>query len=198
MKPIQPVLAGIAAVAAVAVLTKPSDAGSPVYLGRQTTGTVSLDDIDHSEWDQLLRKYVDDNGMVNYRAWHASQTDRRKLSQYLNQLSTASSGASSSRDGKLAFWINAYNAVTVHGILREYPTSSIRNHTAKLYGYNIWKDLKLQVDGSAYSLDDIEHKLLRKMGEPRIHFAIVCASIGCPIRSRQTSCAACSSRPACR
>ncbi len=80
----------------------------------------------------------------------------------------------------MAFWINAYNAVTVRGILREYPTTSIRNHTAKIFGYNIWKDLLLVVGGRSYSLEDIEHKVLRHMRDPRIHFAIVCASKGCP------------------
>ena len=180
VKRIQLILAGIAAVVAVVVITKPSDAGSPVYVGRQTTGSASLDAINHSAWHQLLQKYVDTDGMVNYRAWHASQADRRKLSQYLDQLSTASSRTKSNRDAKLAFWINAYNAVTVHGILREYPTTSIRNHTARVFGYNIWKDLQLYVGGQPHSLEDIEHQILRKMNEPRIHFAIVCASIGCP------------------
>ncbi|MEE8450922.1 MAG: DUF547 domain-containing protein, partial [Thermoguttaceae bacterium] len=75
---------------------------------------------------------------------------------------------------------NAYNALTVYGILEVYPTSSIRNHTAKLIGYNVWDDLLLPVTGKKYSLNAIEHKILRKLGEPRIHFAIVCASIGCP------------------
>ena len=56
---------------------------------------------------------------------------------------------------KLAFFINAYNAVTVKGILREYPTNSIRNHTAKLYGYNIWHDLQLYVGGTPLSLNAI-------------------------------------------
>jgi len=80
----------------------------------------------------------------------------------------------------LAYWINAYNALTVEGILRVYPTTSIRNHTAKLFGYNIWKKLYLYSGGGKINLDSIEHKVLRKMDEPRIHFAIVCASIGCP------------------
>lgn len=61
-----------------------------------------------------------------------------------------------------------------------YPTDSIRKHTSKLGGYNIWDDLPLLVGGHPYSLNDMEHKVLRKMGEPRIHFAIVCASVGCP------------------
>jgi len=70
--------------------------------------------------------------------------------------------------------------VTLKGILREYPTDSIRNHTAKLWGYNIWDDLYLAVGDGKYSLNQMEHEILRKAGEPRIHFAIVCASIGCP------------------
>jgi Protein of unknown function, DUF547 len=65
-------------------------------------------------------------------------------------------------------------------MLRVYPTSSIRNHTAKVFGYNIWDDLQLYVGGTPYSLNQIEHEILRKMGEPRIHFAIVCASKSCP------------------
>jgi hypothetical protein len=65
-------------------------------------------------------------------------------------------------------------------MLQVYPTSSIRNHTAKVFGYNIWKELPLRVGDATYSLEDIDHKILRKMGEPRIHFAIVCASVGCP------------------
>jgi hypothetical protein len=106
--------------------------------------------------------------------------DRQALNQYLDHLSTGGTGKGTSADAKLAFWINAYNAVTVHGILREFPTTSIRNHTARLVGYNIWKHLQLYVDGKLWSLEDIEHKILRKMNEPRIHFAIVCASISCP------------------
>ena len=102
----------------------------------------------------------------------------RVLTTDINGLSQANPQAHSTRHAKLAFWINAYNAVTVHGILREYPTSSIRNHTAKLAGYNIWKDLQLAIGGRAYSLDTMEHMILRPEREPQIHFAIVCASIG--------------------
>lgn len=136
--------------------------------------------IDHSAWDHLLKKYVDTNGYVAYSAWQASAADKTTLDHYLNHLSEASFSRESSREAQLAFWINAYNAVTVKGILREYPTTSIRNHTAKFYGYNIWKDLQLVVAGKSHSLEGIEHEILRKMGEPRIHFAIVCASVGCP------------------
>ncbi len=139
---------------------------------------IPLGQIDHSLWDGLLKEYVDSKGMVNYKGWKASSGGSQALDQYLIHLSH--SNGKGTKEQQLAFWINAYNAVTVKGILREYPTSSIRNHTAKFVGYNIWKNLKLVIGGKQVSLDEMEHKVLRKMGEPRIHFAIVCASIGCP------------------
>lgn len=141
---------------------------------------LSMDDIDHAQYDALLKKYVDDDGLVNYSAWRNSQTDRQALQAYLTTLSSASPRASASRAAQLAFWINAYNAVTLEGILQVYPTDSIRKHTSRLGGFNIWKHLPLLVGGKAYSLNGIEHEILRKMDEPRIHFAIVCASVGCP------------------
>lgn len=157
-------------------------AGTPVYLGDSRARLVSMHTINHSPWNELLTKYVDSNGRVNYRGWHSSRTDQAQLDSYLRHLSTASRAADgqTTKADQLAFWINAYNAVTMKGILREYPTKSIRDHTPKLWGYNIWNDLKLYVGGQPISLDSMEHKVLRKMAEPRIHFAIVCASIGCP------------------
>lgn len=150
--------------------------------GRQWPASqqVSIDQINHDGFDQLLKKYVDVNGRVNYRAWHQSRADREALKSYLESLSRANPDQSATREARLAYWINAYNAVTIEGILRVYPTTSIRNHTAKLFGYNIWKNLIFTAGDKRVSLEDIEHKILRKMGEPRIHFAIVCASIGCP------------------
>ena len=139
-----------------------------------------MDKIDHQAWNSLLAKYVDEDGMVDYRALKVSVADRNVLDQYITTLSTANPAAPAKREAKLAYWINAYNAVTLHGILKEYPTKSIRSHTASLIGYNIWHDYQLLVAGKGYSLDQMEHQILRKMNEPRIHFAIVCASVGCP------------------
>jgi hypothetical protein len=157
-------------------------AGSDVVIGSRVPEKrrVSIEKIDHSEWDALLHKYCDAKGMVGYAAWHRDKSDRRRLTAYLAQLSRADPNRKSAQAATMAFWINAYNAVTIHGILREYPTTSIRNHTAKVFGYNIWTDLLLPVGDKNYSLDQMEHDVLRKMGDPRIHFAIVCASIGCP------------------
>lgn len=159
-----------------------AEAASQVTVGRQWPANqrVSMDRIDHSAWNSLLGRYVDTEGMVNYRGWKASAADVKALDAYLANLSRAEPSQPASKEAKLAFWINAYNAVTVRGILREYPTSSIRNHTPKVFGYNIWDDLLLWVGSRQYSLNQMEHEVLRKMGDPRMHFAIVCASIGCP------------------
>lgn len=141
---------------------------------------VSIDKIDHAAFDTLLKKYVDKDGQVDYRTWHQSRQDRTALKTYLETLSSANPDLDAKKSAKLAYWINAYNALTIEGILRVYPTTSIRNHTAKFFGYNIWKNLWLYAGKKKFCLDDIEHQILRKMDEPRIHFAIVCASIGCP------------------
>jgi hypothetical protein len=141
---------------------------------------VPLGEVDHSTWDALLKKYVDANGNLDYTGWNASAADQQALDQYLATLSSGSFAKTPTKKAQLAFWINAYNAVTVKGILREYPTTSIKNHTAQLVGYNIWHDLLLVVGSDQYSLDTIEHKILRKLGVPEIHFAIVCASHSCP------------------
>ncbi|MBC8356747.1 MAG: DUF547 domain-containing protein [Planctomycetes bacterium] len=166
----------------VCLISGTATAGAKVTVGRNVAASerISIDQIDHSHWNVLLKKYVDQAGNVNYTAWKHSRQDEQQLDAYLAQLSHADSRKRASREAILAFWINAYNAVTIKGILREYPTTSIRNHTARVFGYNIWKDLLLVVGGEAYYLEQIEHEILRKMNEPRIHFAIVCASTSCP------------------
>lgn len=157
-------------------------AGKKVVVGTKAApnGRVSYDEVDHQLLDALLKKYVDDYGDVDYATWQKSANDMRALDSYLGELSRVEPRWQATRPAMLAFWINAYNAVTIRGILREYPTSSIRNHTPRLYGYHIWKDLLLVVGDHNYSLEQIEHQILRKLDEPRVHFAIVCASKGCP------------------
>lgn len=179
-------LAGFSSVRVTAVfvllaLPRLGIAAQPVMLGSAAPANrrVSMDEIDHSAWTRLLQKYVDASGMVDYGGWKKSPEDQHALDSYLSHLSSAKVG-SASRASQLAFWINAYNAVTIKGILREYPTTSIRKHTSSFGGYNVWKHLLLPVGDRTYSLEQIEHEVLRKMDEPRIHFAIVCASVGCP------------------
>jgi hypothetical protein len=140
---------------------------------------LSPERIDHAPLADLLDRYVDGQGLVAYRHWRDSAADRRALEQYLESLGQADLAAPADRPAQLSFWINAYNALTLKGILDVYPTTSIRAHTG-LVGFNLWRDLVLRVDGRPYSLDQIEHEVLRPMGEPRIHFALVCAARGCP------------------
>ena len=159
-----------------------NDALADKFVGDKSSSSPSIgfDQVDHSSWNTLLQKFVNSRGMVNYKSWKSSKGDVGVLDNYLNHLSSAQPKTKTSRKAKLAFWINAYNALTIKGILQVYPTKSIRDHTPKVFGFNIWEDLYIWVGGKKYNLETIEHKILRKMGEPKIHVAIVCASIGCP------------------
>ena len=152
-----------------------------LYESRQReVARVGFEQYDHSKWDALLQKYVDQNGDVDYGTWQSNAQDRSTLLGYLRGMNSVDTSVRSSRPAEMAFWINAYNALTIEGILQLFPTKSIKDHAPDANGFNIWDDFKLPVSDSEYSLNDIEHKVLRKMGDPRIHFEIVCASKGCP------------------
>lgn len=127
----------------------------------------------HDPWNDILNDYVED-GVVSYGKLKSSARDMQKLDNYLEALGKADL-KTYSRDERLAYWINAYNAFTVKLILNHYPVKSIRDIK------DPWKRKIWLAAGERLGLDDIEHKKLRhELQEPRIHFAIVCASIGCP------------------
>lgn len=144
----------------------------------QNAAPVSEGHFDHRAYDAMLRNYVDGSGGVAYARWKKDGV--APLREYLELLADADPSELANRQEQLAFWINAYNALTLYGILEFYPTKSIKDHVSYLWGFNFWKNILLEVGGEDRSLDDIEHKILRPMREPRIHFAIVCASRGCP------------------
>ncbi len=126
----------------------------------------------HEEFDAILKDHVSE-GVVDYRELKAREGS---LDSYLSVLESTDPSALD-RNGRLAFWINAYNAYTLKLILNHYPgIESIKD----IPSGKRWKARLWGVNGKLYSLDDIEHKILRKMNEPRIHFAIVCASHSCP------------------
>ncbi|MFN0151605.1 MAG: DUF547 domain-containing protein [bacterium] len=133
--------------------------------------------IDHSAFDTLLARYVDDDGGVRYAAWKRDDDDA--LDVYLDAMSAVDPAALADTTELLAYWINVYNALTIDAILHFYPVASIKDKVA-MFGYNVWDDYTITIAGQERSLNDIEHKILRKLDEPRIHFAIVCASLGCP------------------
>ena len=125
----------------------------------------------HSKWNALLQKYVNDRGDVNYKSF---QNDVSALDTYLAHLAIVSPEKEWSKNEKLAYYINLYNAGTVKLILDNYPTRSIKDLK------NPWGKDWIRTGDGLLSLGDIEHKILRKMNEPRIHFAINCASFSCP------------------
>lgn len=127
--------------------------------------------VDHSLWNELLQKYVSEDGMVDYKGF---KNDRQKLDEYLDLLSEQNPDDSWGTSELLAFYINLYNAYTVDLILKNYPLKSIKDINGA------WTKEFINIGGTEFSLGAVENSLLRKMNEPRIHFAINCASISCP------------------
>jgi len=146
--------------------------------------------IDHSAWQIFLDNYLVSNqlntesstiagiNLVRYAA--VSKEDRGLLNNYLKKLeSTAVS--SFSRAQQRAFWINLYNASTVNLILEHYPLESITKISFSFFSFGPWDEELLTVEGEELSLNDIEHRILRPIWrDPRIHYALNCASLGCP------------------
>ncbi len=142
-------------------------------------------DHTHALFDSVLRKHVR-NGLVNYRALVNDKQDLDRYLAIIGEIKWANY-ISWTRNRKLALWINAYNAFTIEAILRHYPIgkpnpispypkNSIR-HIDGVWSQTIWT-----VAGKSLSLDYIEHEIMRKqLKEPRVHFVLVCASIGCPL-----------------
>ncbi|MBL6445118.1 DUF547 domain-containing protein [Fulvivirga sp. 29W222] len=136
----------------------------------------------HDTWNELLQTHVDESGWVNYRGFIQ---DREKLESYLILLSDhpPDKGVWSS-DEQLAYWINVYNAFTVKLIIDHYPLKSIRDLDPWLSIPTIntvWHKNFFKIGGKEITLDEIEHNILRReFEEPRIHFAINCASYSCP------------------
>lgn len=137
----------------------------------QETITPNLEAFNHSAWNDLLKKQVSDAGNVNY---NSIKSNRKELTNYITALGDNMPNDAWSKEDKLAYWINAYNALTVDLILRNYPVKSIKD-IKEPWDQRLWK-----LGEKWYNLNEIEHQILRKMDEPRIHFAIVCASFSCP------------------
>lgn len=137
---------------------------------------------DHSPWDELLKKHVSPTGIVNYKGFIQ---DKQKLEAYVKTISENAPDRSTwSKDEQLVYWINAYNAFTVKLISDNYPVESIRDLGPSLkipLIKDVWHYKFFTIGGEESSLDQIEHSILRKeFEEPRIHFAINCASVSCP------------------
>ena len=136
---------------------------------------------DHAQWDKLLKKHVNNKGVVDYAGFKKDSDDLKK---YLDLLSAKAPADSWSKDDQLAYWINAYNAFTVQLILDNYGVKSIKDIGAKIkipFVNTPWDVKFITIDGKKMDLNNIEHGIIRKkFAEPRIHFALVCAAKSCP------------------
>lgn len=134
-------------------------------------GPLTLQKVDYSTWDKLLKKYVDDQGNVDYKNF---RKEIGLLNSYLEQQTKNPVSEYDTKESKLVYYINLYNAATVKLILDNYPLGSIKDLKGP------WNRQVVTIRNKQLSLGDIEHNILRKMDEPRIHFAINCASYSCP------------------
>lgn len=130
--------------------------------------------VSHAIWDALLKKCVDVNGGVDYSGL---KKEHNTLKGYLSLLSSNAPQPSWTKAQSMSYWINAYNAHTVDLILQNYPIGSITD----LDKGNPWEVKRIKIGGQVYSLNNIEHDILRKnYKDPRIHFAVNCAAKSCP------------------
>ena len=130
--------------------------------------------MDHSSFDQLLRTYVSSSGVVNYSGLKGKEAT---LDAYLVKLGENVPSSSEARNARLAYWINAYNAYTIKLILKNLPLKSITD----LHGGKPWDKKWIELGGKTYSLNQIEHEIIRpRFKDPRIHFAVNCAATSCP------------------
>jgi uncharacterized protein DUF547 len=137
--------------------------------------------FDFSDWDALVKKHVKattiDEVTLNAIAYKDLQGDPG-FKRVVDGLKTASLKDLKTPEEKLTFWINVYNVLAVKVVVDNYPVKSIKD-VGSIFK-KVWKRPAGVVAGKERTLDEVEHKILRKMGDPRIHVAIVCASVSCP------------------
>ena len=178
-----------AAVAAVFLLLAPAAARaaapSAVLWPRwQASDPKSPIRIDHSAWGAFLGKYLRPGADgVNRIAYGAvRREDKGALARYIARLAAAAVSRLS-RNIQFAYWVNLYNAVTVKLVLDHYPVGSITDISISpgWFAFGPWDKKLLTIEGERVSLNDIEHRILRPIWrDPRIHYAVNCASLGCP------------------
>lgn len=140
--------------------------------------------VDHKPWDDFLKTYLmhGPDGVNRLPYARISPTDRAAVDAYLTRLA-AVPVSKLQRTEQRAFWMNLYNAQTVSVILAHYPVKSIReiDISPGLFSDGPWRKKLIRIEGEIVSLDEIEHRILRPIWkDPRVHYAVNCASIGCP------------------
>ncbi|WP_293620520.1 DUF547 domain-containing protein [Ponticaulis sp.] len=148
--------------------------------------------VDHAPWQAFLDRYLEvlDGDANRVRYGEVTGEDRSTLDRYIETLTKLPIGAFA-RNEQLAYWINLYNALTVQVVLNRYPVKTILDVdiAAGLFSNGPWDAKLIVIEGEGVSLNDIEHRILRPLWrDPRIHYVLNCASIGCPdLRPRTLS-----------
>ncbi|MBF0238039.1 MAG: DUF547 domain-containing protein [SAR324 cluster bacterium] len=144
---------------------------------------VNQNQINHEPWQEFLNMYLETqhaSGINRVRYARVSTEDRQSLADYLKQMSQTQITAYSKQEQK-AFWINLYNALTVQIILKNYPVQSIRDIKSGFFSFGPWDMKLMEIEGEKITLNDIEHRILRPLWQDnRVHYALNCASLGCP------------------
>jgi len=149
--------------------------------------------IDHSDWQYILTKYINDQhpskvNRFDYKG--VNKADRKRLQKYLADMQKLDPRKFSKAE-QFAYWVNLYNALTVEVILDNYPTPSITKLGEGLFSFGPWDDEVARIQGQDLTLNNIEHGILRPIWQDnRIHYAVNCASIGCPNLSKEVFTAA--------
>jgi len=143
----------------------------------------STDVIDHAQWQAILDEFLiadDPSGVHRVNYVLLKERKREKLTGYLEYL-TSLDPRLYNREQQFAYWINLYNALTVDLIVRNYPVKSITKLGESFFSFGPWDDVITVVAAQELTLNDIEHQILRVYWDDhRIHFAVNCASLGCP------------------
>lgn len=137
-------------------------------------------EVSHQAWQQLLDRYLSQQGMHTLFDYaNVEISDREKLQTYINQLARLDP-RTLNKQQQYAYWINLYNALTVNIILEHYPVSSITK-IGGWFRFGPWNLPLLEIASQKLTLNDIEHRILRPIWQdPRIHYVVNCASLGCP------------------
>ena len=147
------------------------------------------DGFSHDAFEQLLKRYVDQAGNVDYQRWHDSRDDRDSLESYLAAVAryspASAAGRFAAKEDALAYWLYAYNAYVIHSILQHWPIDSVTDVRAPVEavrGLGFFYRQRFLFGGDALSLYTVEHdKILSEFRDPRVHFVLNCASKSCPV-----------------
>jgi hypothetical protein len=161
----------------------PALAGALV-IGFPVGTALAADDVAVDGWDVVLREHTAEvSSLPGTVVDYATLVRSPRWRAVVASLSAKDPSTLTTREARLAFWINAYNVLAIDTVVRSYPVESIRDVGSLLFP--VWKREAGRIGGKPVTLDEIEHRILRPLGDPRIHGAVVCASRSCPALRRE-------------